>query len=224
MKSVISSFLDVFSELCDEKNLRCCLAVHVVIIKICRIHLFIQLRWFAIILFSSISDFFLVRKMIILCLPEHLQVIKNVAKFTENKNLKIFTNIDDKNYNLKQKYPTICNVITGVKRPVCFEDEEIISPYIFSGLSTILRQIVLTSDKKYHYLLGNKLNSLKSVAEASPRTNLVDNYLPQNLVVKSLNTLESLLSQWEGLVDYKNINDTIKFITIQFEQYKLLED
>ena len=60
--------------------------------------------------------------------------------------------------------------------------------------------MVQLSPEKFHYLLGHKGYALKGLAEASPRTNLVDNLLPsihlgESNLENALQILEQLLAQ-----------------------------
>jgi len=89
------------------------------------------------------------------------------------------------------------SVLAGVERPIIQKSVESI-PYILSGWSTVIREIVLAGQQNQQYLLGYKGYALKCVAEASPRTNLVDNMLPK--INKSEKDLEQALIQLEQIL------------------------
>ena len=81
-------------------------------------------------------------------------------------------------------------------------DRETSVPYIYSGISTCLRRIVQIADQKFHYLLGHKGYALKGLAEASPRTNLVDNLLPEILLeVEGTERYSEVLKTGSGILE-----------------------
>ena len=106
-----------------------------------------------------------------------------------------FVQVQDK-FEILETTPSN-SVLAGVERPIIQKSVENI-PYILSGWSTVIREIVLAGQQNQQYLLGYKGYALKCVAEASPRTNLVDNMLPK--IHKSEEDLEQALIQLEQIL------------------------
>jgi hypothetical protein len=99
-------------------------------------------------------------------------VFSLLAEFCQIKNVEFKTEVDHTD--------SLSTLLNGIEFPLIV-DRETAVPYIYSGISTCLRRIVQIADQKFHYLLGHKGYALKGLAEASPRTNLVDNLLPEIL-------------------------------------------
>lgn len=88
--------------------------------------------------------------MFIISNPKCDQVLLDTAKFVESEDsIKIYAKYDDFLSQNSKISPILSQIISGIQTPVCFssklEDESV--PYIYSGLSTCLRQIVMKSSE-----------------------------------------------------------------------------